>query len=81
MVHELLTALKLAPAVLVGHSSGGTLALGVARRYPQDVASLILVAPAAGGLRSNTMDVLQAASSGSVGGRWYARSSTQPSAT
>jgi pimeloyl-ACP methyl ester carboxylesterase len=60
VVHELLTALKLAPAVLVGHSFGGTLALGVARRYPHDVASLILVAPAAGGLRSNTMDVLQA---------------------
>ena len=55
VVHELLTALKLAPAVLVGHSFGGTLALGVARRYPQDVASLILVAPAAGGLRSKTM--------------------------
>ena len=60
VVHELLSALKLAPAVLVGHSFGGTLALGVARRYPQDVASLILVAPAAGGSRSNTMDVLQA---------------------
>jgi pimeloyl-ACP methyl ester carboxylesterase len=60
VVHELLTALKLAPAVLVGHSFGGTHALGVARRYPQDVASLILVAPAAGGLRSKTMDVLQA---------------------
>jgi pimeloyl-ACP methyl ester carboxylesterase len=60
VVHELLTALKLAPAILVGHSLGGTLALGIARRYPQDVASLILVAPAAGGLRSKTMDVLQA---------------------
>jgi pimeloyl-ACP methyl ester carboxylesterase len=60
VVHELLTALKLAPAVLVGHSFGGALALGVARRYPQDVASLILVAPAAGGLRSTAMDVLQA---------------------
>lgn len=60
VVHELLTALKLAPAVLVGHSFGGTLALGVARRYPQDVAGLILVAPAAGGLRSKSMDVLQA---------------------
>ena len=46
VVHELLTALKLAPAVLVGHSFGGTLALGIARRYPQDVTSLILVAPA-----------------------------------
>jgi pimeloyl-ACP methyl ester carboxylesterase len=60
VVDALLTALKLAPAVLVGHSFGGTLTLGVARRYPQDVASLILVAPAAGGLRSQTMDVLQA---------------------
>jgi pimeloyl-ACP methyl ester carboxylesterase len=60
VVHDLLTALKLAPAVLVGQSFGGTLALGVARRYPRDVASLILVAPAAGGLRSKTMDVLQA---------------------
>ena len=60
VVHELLTALKLAPAVLVGHSFVGTLALGVARRYPQDVVSLILVAPAAGGLRSKTLDVLQA---------------------
>ncbi len=60
VVHELLTALKLAPAVLVGHSFGATLALGVARRYPQDVADLILVAPAAGGLRSKSMDVLQA---------------------
>jgi pimeloyl-ACP methyl ester carboxylesterase len=60
VVHELLTALKLAPAVLVGHSFGGTLALGVARRCRQDVASLILVAPAAGGLRSDTIDVLQA---------------------
>src|SRR3954468_7733136 len=60
VVHALLTALKLAPAVLVGHSFGGTLALGLARRYPQDVASLILVAPAAGGLRSQTTDVLQA---------------------
>ena len=31
------------------------LALGVARRYPQDVARLILVAPAAGGSGSRTM--------------------------
>jgi pimeloyl-ACP methyl ester carboxylesterase len=56
LVHEMLTQLKLAPAILVGHSFGGTLVLGVARRYPQDVAKMIVVAPGAGGLRSKTMD-------------------------
>jgi pimeloyl-ACP methyl ester carboxylesterase len=60
MVHEMLTQLRLSPATLVGHSYGGTLALGVARRYPQDVAKMILVAPGAGGLRSKTPDVMQA---------------------
>ena len=59
-VHELLAHLKLAPAILVGHSFGGTLALGVARRYPQDVAKMVLVAPGAGGLRPKTMDELNA---------------------
>ena len=60
VVHEMLTKLKLAPAILVGHSFGGTLVLGIARRYPQDVAKMILVAPSAGGLRPKTMDLLQA---------------------
>jgi pimeloyl-ACP methyl ester carboxylesterase len=60
LVHEMLTQLKLAPAILVGHSFGGTLAIGVARRYPQDVAKMILVAPGAGGTRSSTMDLLNA---------------------
>lgn len=60
VVHELLAQLKLAPAVLVGHSFGGTLALGVARRYPQDVAKMVLVAPGAGGVRSHVMDRLNA---------------------
>ncbi len=60
LVHELLTQLDLAPAILVGHSFGGTLALGVARRYPQDVAEMVLVAPGAGGMRSSTPDQLQA---------------------
>lgn len=60
LVHELLTQRKLTPAILVGHSFGSTLALGVARRYPQDVAKMILVAPGAGGSRSKTMDVAQA---------------------
>ena len=56
LVHDLLRQLKLAPAILVGHSFGGTLALGVARRYPQDVARMVLVAPGAGGARSHAMD-------------------------
>ncbi|RDH77467.1 alpha/beta hydrolase [Mycolicibacterium moriokaense] len=60
VVHEFLTQLHLAPAILVGHSFGGTLALGVARRYPQDVAKLILAAPGAGGLRSTPMDKFNA---------------------
>ena len=60
LVHELLTQLKLVPAILVGQSFGGSLALGVARRYPQDVAKMILVAPAAGGATSATQDLLQA---------------------
>jgi pimeloyl-ACP methyl ester carboxylesterase len=59
VVHDLLTQLKLAPAILVGHSFGGTLALGVARRYPQDIAKLILVAPGAGGSRSTVTEKLE----------------------
>src|SRR6185312_9782094 len=58
--HDLLTQLKLGPVILVGHSFGGTLALGVARRYPQDIAKMILVAPGAGGSRSSAMEQLEA---------------------
>jgi pimeloyl-ACP methyl ester carboxylesterase len=60
LVHEMLTQLRLSPAIVVSHSFGGTLTLGLARRYPQDIAKMILVAPGAGGLRSKTPDVLQA---------------------
>lgn len=60
LLHEMLTQLKLSPAIVVGHSFGGTLTLGVARRYPQDVTKMVLVAPGAGGLRARTPDVLQA---------------------
>lgn len=60
LLHDLLTQLKLTPAILVGQSFGGSLALGVARRYPQDVAKMILVAPAAGGAKSAAQDLLQA---------------------
>jgi pimeloyl-ACP methyl ester carboxylesterase len=60
LVHEMLTELKLSPAILVGHSFGGTLSLGVASRYPQDVAKMILVAPGAGGAHSEPMDQFNA---------------------
>src|SRR5215217_819858 len=59
-VHELLTQLKLSPAIVVGHSFGGAVTLGLARRYPRDVAKMILVAPGAGGLQSKMPDRLQA---------------------
>jgi pimeloyl-ACP methyl ester carboxylesterase len=60
LVHEMLTQLRLSPAIVVGHSFGGTVALGLARRHPQDVAKMVLVAPGASGTRSKTPDLLQA---------------------
>jgi pimeloyl-ACP methyl ester carboxylesterase len=60
VIHEQLTQLKLSPAIVVGHSFGGALTLGLARRYPQDVTTMILVAPGAGGLRSKMPDRLNA---------------------
>lgn len=56
VVHEMLTQLRLSPAIVVGHSFGGAVALGLARRYPHDIAKMILVAPGAGGVRSQPMD-------------------------
>jgi len=60
IVHKFLTQLRIGPAIIVGHSFGGSLALGLTRRYPQDVAHLVLIAPGAGGMRSHTMDSMQA---------------------
>ena len=60
VVHDLLAQLKVSPAIVVGHSFGGTLALGVARRYPHDVAKLVLVAPGAGSLRPDAMSTFNA---------------------
>lgn len=60
LVHKFLAQLRTGPAIVVGHSFGGTLALALARRYPGDVAALVLIAPAAGGMRSFTKDILQA---------------------
>ena len=44
IVNELLDALD-APAHLVGHSLGGTIAVRVALKRPDDVASLTLIEP------------------------------------
>jgi len=48
-IHELLTALHISRPILVGHSYGGTIALGFAERYPSEVRGLVLVDAAAAG--------------------------------
>jgi pimeloyl-ACP methyl ester carboxylesterase len=60
LLHEFLGQLKASPAIVVGHSFGGALALGLARRYPQDVAKLVLIAPTAGGMKSDITGLFQA---------------------
>jgi pimeloyl-ACP methyl ester carboxylesterase len=45
VLHDLLDALGVARAIIVGHSWGGTLALTFALDYPARVAGLVLVAP------------------------------------
>src|SRR5262249_9908115 len=52
MVPAFLEALNIDRAVLVGHSFGGLLAIGVARKHADVVGSMVLVAPSGGGLRS-----------------------------
>ncbi len=51
-IHALLGEVDAAPAVVVGHSMGAAMALGLAIAYPGDVSALVLVAPAAGGIRN-----------------------------
>lgn len=60
LLHELLNRQHLTPAVVVGHSFGGSVGLGLARRYPNDVAALVIVAAAAGGMRAHPIDLLRA---------------------
>lgn len=47
ILHQALTALGVKDPILVGHSWGGAIALAYALLYPQDIAALVLLAPAA----------------------------------
>ena len=47
-IHALLQQLKTGPAVLVGHSMGGYVALAFAKKYPDVMRGLVLVATKAG---------------------------------
>ena len=46
-VHEMMWALDMAPAVVVGHSMGGMVAQQLAVSHPEDLSALVLVATAA----------------------------------
>jgi pimeloyl-ACP methyl ester carboxylesterase len=58
--HELLAKLHVARPILVGHSYGGTIALGYAERYAGGVRGLVLVDAAAAGKRPGSLQRLQA---------------------
>jgi pimeloyl-ACP methyl ester carboxylesterase len=60
VIHELLRRLGVVRPILVGHSYGGTIALGYAERYPREVAGLVLVDAAAAGLKQSTFSRAQA---------------------
>ena len=47
LLHETLSTLGISKPILVGHSWGAALALAYALNYPDDVSSMVLVAPAA----------------------------------
>jgi pimeloyl-ACP methyl ester carboxylesterase len=59
-IAALLGKLHIVRPVLVGHSYGGTIALGFAERYPRQVRGLVLVDAAAGGTRPDGFQHLQA---------------------
>lgn len=59
-IHELIAKLHIARPVIVGHSYGGTIALGFAERYPADVRGLVLVDAAAAGIHPGGFELLQA---------------------
>jgi pimeloyl-ACP methyl ester carboxylesterase len=59
-LHELLGQLHVQRPVLVGHSYGGTISLGYAERYPNDVRGLVLVDAAAAGQHGGSYEHAQA---------------------
>jgi pimeloyl-ACP methyl ester carboxylesterase len=60
VLHDLLRHFGIARAIVVGHSYGGTIALGYAERYPSDVAGLVLVDAAAEGKHLSGFERAQA---------------------
>ena len=59
-IHELLAKLHVVRPILVGHSYGGTIALGFAERYPSEVRGLVLVDAAAAGTHPGGFEQIQA---------------------
>lgn len=59
-IHEMLARLHVSRPVIVGHSYGGTIALGYAERYPSDVRGLVLVDAAAAGTHPGGFERVQA---------------------
>ena len=47
LLHQTLSALGIKKPILVGHSWGGSLVLNYAMKYPDEVAAMVLLAPAA----------------------------------
>ncbi|MFZ2113092.1 MAG: alpha/beta hydrolase [Solirubrobacteraceae bacterium] len=60
VIHELLAKLHVPRPILVGHSYGGTISLGLAERYPSDVRGLVLVDAAAAGQKIEAFTDVQA---------------------
>jgi pimeloyl-ACP methyl ester carboxylesterase len=59
-IHGLLAKLGVRRPILVGHSYGGTVSLGYAERYPDDVRGLVLVDAAAAGQHPGSLQEVQA---------------------
>jgi pimeloyl-ACP methyl ester carboxylesterase len=76
-LYELVTALDVAPVVIVGHSMGGTVALRFAVDYPEATRALVLIAPvpaSGGGYSEKGAAYLRATAGDPVAVRkWLAR--------
>lgn len=76
-LHDLVTALGVAPVVIVGHSMGGTVALRFAVDYPEATRGLVLIAPvpaSGGGFSERRVEYLRATAGDPVVVReWLAR--------